>query len=111
MNPENQKNQNNATIRSELDAQHSDLRYVEKELAEIKDMMKENQRMLKKIYRSNRISFSVSVLKWVVIIGITLGAFYYVQPVFEAVMRTYSGVGGLGSGPNGESVLQLWKGL
>lgn len=91
--------------------QNANMQYVERELAEIKDLLKEQERMIRRVYKSTRISFAVAVLKWVIIIGATVGAFYYVQPVFEAVMKIYSGAGGINSGPDGENFLQLWKGL
>lgn len=100
--------QNNQNQRSD---QSASLQYMERELAEIKDILKDQQRMIRRVYKSTRISFAVAVLKWIIIIGATVGAFYYVQPVFEAVMKLYTGAGGVQSGPNGEGVLQLWKGL
>jgi hypothetical protein len=89
----------------------SDLQAIKKELIEIKSLAIENQRMIKGVYKRIRFSSIFSILKWVIIIGVTLGAFYYVQPVFEAVLKTYQSVGGMGSGPNGESFLELWKSL
>jgi hypothetical protein len=81
------------------------------ELAEMRDLIKENHRMIRRLYKSTRISFIFSTLKWIIIIGVTIGAFVYIQPLFENLLKTYSSVGGLGSGPNGESMMDLWKGL
>lgn len=84
---------------------------IKQELIEIKSLAIENQRMIKGIYKRIRFSAIFSTLKWIIIIGVTLGAFYYVQPVFEAVMKTYESVGGLGSGPGGEGILDLFKSM
>ncbi len=89
----------------------SEIQSLRDELRELKALAVENQRMIKSVYKRMRFSSAFSIIKWVFIIAVTLGAFYYVQPVFEAVLKTYESVGGLGSGPNGQSVLELFKSL
>jgi len=68
--------------------------YIEEEIKEISErleklenMSKDNSVMLKYLYRAYRLSYAISIIKWVVIIGFTLGAFYFLQPYLESVMK------------------------
>lgn len=68
----------------------SDIQILKKELAELKTLTQENNRMILGIYRRAKISMIVDVTKWVIIIGISIGAFYFVQPYIDSVVNTYS---------------------
>jgi hypothetical protein len=53
-------------------------------------------------------------VKWTIIAGISIGAFYYIQPFLETVMQTYtslSGLGGAGSITDQGNILELLKNL
>ena len=88
-----------------------ELTALRRELIEIKAIVLDNQHMTKSVFRKARFSTWISAIKWIVIVGVTLGAFYYIQPVIDALMKTYQSVGGIGSGPDGQSVLDLFKSL
>ncbi len=88
-----------------------EIQALKAELSELKAIVLENQRMIRSVYKRIRLSSTFSVIKWVLIIGVTFGTFYYVQPIFEALFKTYQSVGGVGAGPNNESVLHLLKSL
>ncbi len=86
-----------------------EIQSLKAEIKELKDLTVENQRMIRSVYKRMRFSGIITAIKWVIIIGITLGAFYYIQPVFEAVLKTYESIGGLGSSQNGQNVIDLLK--
>jgi len=44
---------------------------------------KENNKMLKKLWRDIKYKRFISFIYWLVIIGLTLGAYYYVQPIIQ----------------------------
>lgn len=67
------------------------------EIAELKAMVAENNRMMQVVYRQARFSIVFSILKWVIIIGISIGSLYFIQPYFESVMNAYSAVNSLGN--------------
>ncbi len=92
-------------------SQEERLEAIERDLAKMREAVEDTHKMVKGLSRWMRLGSVFSVVKWVIIIGVTLGAFYYVQPVFEAVLKTYASVGGIGSGPNGESVFQMFKSI
>ncbi|MDB5259380.1 MAG: protein of unknown function with transrane region [Candidatus Taylorbacteria bacterium] len=50
----------------------------------------ENNDILKSIRRSNRISTVLRVLYWIVIIGLSFGAYYFIQPYIEQVSGLYN---------------------
>jgi len=43
----------------------------------------ENNKMLRKIRRSQKIASFMRIVYWIIIIGITAGAFYFFQPYLE----------------------------
>ncbi len=48
-------------------------------------LVEENNQILVKMRRSNRYALVFRVLYWVVIIGISFGAFYLIQPYINAI--------------------------
>jgi len=56
------------------------------------DLAKENNHILHGIRRSNRLSSVMRIIYWVAIIGISVGAFYYLQPYIDSVMKAYKGI-------------------
>lgn len=65
---------------------------------ELTDIAVENQRMVKNLYHRARMATVVVGIKWFVIIGLTVGAFYYVQPLINNLVNIYGGVtGGTGT--------------
>ncbi|MBI3888938.1 hypothetical protein HY311_04090 [Candidatus Nomurabacteria bacterium] len=49
----------------------------------------ENNKMLRSMKRSMLWARIMSVLYWVLIIGISVGAFYFLQPYVDQVVKTY----------------------
>jgi hypothetical protein len=65
----------------------------EKELLEeTLEVSKENNRMLKKIWRDVKYKRFIKVVYWVIIIGLTLGAYYYIQPIIDSITVGYGGM-------------------
>jgi len=54
-------------------------------------LSKENNELLKKVREFQRWSRITKVLYWFIIIGIALGAFYFIQPYFDGILNIYSG--------------------
>jgi len=54
------------------------------------EVAKENNLALKKILGYLRWSRGLGALKWFLIIGSTVGVFYYFQPLLAQVLGTYS---------------------
>jgi hypothetical protein len=65
---------------------------TERELAEIKKLVKENHRILKKLHSRAKIGTAIHAAKWIVIILVALGIYTVIQPVIESVTGTYSSV-------------------
>ncbi len=68
------------------------------------EISKNNRKMLKKIRRGMFFSGIVRVIYWVIIIGASLGTYYYLQPYIESGLETLtkiqSGVGVVSDGVN-----------
>ena len=61
------------------------------------EMTLENNKMLKKIRRSMFLSNVTRLFYWVVIIGLSLGAYYYLQPYIDGAKETFDQIrGGVG---------------
>ncbi|HPS21333.1 MAG TPA: hypothetical protein PLO44_00810 [Candidatus Paceibacterota bacterium] len=57
------------------------------------NLVKENNQMLHKIRRSQRIANFTRFLYWLIIIGITVGAFYFVQPYIDQLQGLMGNTG------------------
>jgi hypothetical protein len=63
-------------------------------LIETRDLAQENAKILKSIQRATRASLAIKVIYWVIILGLTFGAYFFIQPYLEFMM------GALGSSPS-----------
>lgn len=63
-----------------------DLRYM---IKETKTLVEENNKMLHAIQRRAKWGFVSRTIYWIVIIGVGVGAFYYVQPYVEKLLSVY----------------------
>ena len=63
----------------------------EKELLQkAHDLSVENNNILRGMRRSNRWSSVFRFIYWIIIIGISVGAFVYIQPYMNTLLKTYS---------------------
>ena len=51
------------------------------------NLVKENNKMLHKIRRSQKVADLMRVLYWLVLLGIGIGAFYFIQPYVEQIQN------------------------
>lgn len=58
-------------------------------LNKILELTGENNRMLRKMRRSIIWGRIFHALYWLLIIGLTVGAYYYIQPYLSAVLSTF----------------------
>lgn len=56
-------------------------------------LVEENQRMIRNLYQRARMATVVVFIKWFLIIGLTLGSFYYIQPLINNLVGIYGGAG------------------
>ncbi|MEK7136335.1 MAG: hypothetical protein AAB821_01965 [Patescibacteria group bacterium] len=56
---------------------------------------KDNRRMLKKLLSYRRLEAIYSVLKWVIVLGIGLWTYYYLQPYLDQVLAAYNQLNGV----------------
>ena len=55
-------------------------------------MVEENHTLLRKMHRSALFGRVFTILYWVVIIGLSVGAYYFIQPYVDQVKGIYTGV-------------------
>ncbi len=53
------------------------------------ELTEENNKLLRKLYRGTLVHRWVTISYWVIIIGLSLGAFYFVQPYLDTLGVTY----------------------
>jgi hypothetical protein len=63
-------------------------------LEETLELEKENNKILRSMRRSMFWSRVMNTLYWLIIIGISLGAFYFLQPYFDKMLNLYNSVTG-----------------
>lgn len=54
-------------------------------------LVEENNEILRSMRRMSRISGAFRILYWVVIIGVSVGAYYVIQPYIESMIGLYTG--------------------
>jgi hypothetical protein len=88
-----------------------EIKEMREELEEIKEMMVENSKMIKRLHNAYRISYSVSIIKWVIIIGFTLGTFYYIQPYLVNILKLYGSINSLTGGVENNGGIDILNAL
>ncbi|MDO8590901.1 MAG: hypothetical protein Q7R65_02895 [bacterium] len=58
------------------------------------DLSEENNNILRGIRRGNRFGLAWKVFYWIVIIALSYGAYVYLQPYVDQLMKTYNQVTG-----------------
>lgn len=56
-------------------------------------LAEENNKILRSIRRSMRMASIARAVYWVLIIGVSVGAFYFIQPYIDQLKDVYSGAG------------------
>ena len=64
---------------------------MEDDLGKVLKLEEENNRMLKKLVGDLRWRRFWAFLKWSLVIAITLGTYYFVQPYLDAMLNLYTG--------------------
>ena len=67
---------------------------LKKMLEETKSLAEDNNKMLRKMRNMQKWASFWSVLKWILIIGITWGSFYVLQPYVDKLKSMYDSVSG-----------------
>ncbi len=61
-------------------------------LRETLELSRETNELVKKMYRGLVWSRVAKIVYWVVIIGVAVGAFYFLQPYVDGLRNVYSGI-------------------
>ncbi|MEK7575084.1 MAG: hypothetical protein AAB511_02540 [Patescibacteria group bacterium] len=54
-------------------------------------LSEENNNILRGIRRANRLGFIWKIVYWIVILAVSYGAYVYIQPYVDQVMKVYQG--------------------
>jgi len=84
-----------------MDEEHRGIRkLIEKNII----LSEENNKILKNIRRWMRFGRLFSFFYWLIIIGGTVGAYYFIQPLFAPIVDFFTGtISGIGSAQQGVS--------
>lgn len=66
-----------------------DIERLESQIEENRKLLEENNHILRKLHRSVIWGRIFKIIYWVVIIGVAIGAFYFIQPYIESLRDTY----------------------
>lgn len=61
---------------------------------ELTELAEENQRMVTNLYHRARFATVVVFVKWFIIIAVTVGSVYFIQPYVDTLKSVYGGFGG-----------------
>jgi hypothetical protein len=56
-------------------------------------LTEENNRLLHKMWRAARVARAARVVYWVILIGVSIGAYYYIQPYIDQFLSMFGGLG------------------
>ena len=62
---------------------------IKKLLEDNLNLNKENNRLLLKLYNIQRWAQVTRIIYWFIIIGITIGAFYFIKPFLSSILNVY----------------------
>jgi len=88
-----------------------EMRDISERLRRIEDMTEANQNMIKRLHNAYRLSSLFSIIKWVIVIGVTLGSFYYLQPYLEGVLKMYGNLNSFTGGVENNGGIDILKAL
>ena len=88
-----------------------EIRELREDVDRIQEMLEENTRMTRSLLNSYRLSSAISIIKWVIIIGFTLGAFYFIQPYLENILKLYGSINSLTGGVENNGGIDILKRL
>ncbi len=80
---------------------------LHKKIDDLTDLVEDNHRMIRNLHQRARMATVFIFIKWFIIIGITIGSFYYIQPLIDNVVDAYSGF----SGGSGADLFNLIKSI
>ena len=66
----------------------------QRQLKEALELARENNAIIKKMWRATQWGRAIKALYWLIIIGITIGAFYFLQPYVDLLENVYGGLSG-----------------
>ncbi|MBP6974901.1 MAG: hypothetical protein KBB54_03065 [Candidatus Pacebacteria bacterium] len=77
---------------------NKDIAELNKKIDALTSLTEENQMMIRNLYQRARLATVFIFIKWFIIIGITIGSFYYIQPLINNLVGIYSGISDGGTG-------------
>lgn len=66
--------------------------YTDEDFKELKDIVMENNSILRKLRRKANLAATFTIIRWLIIIGLAIGAFALLQPVWNSFWQTYNSV-------------------
>lgn len=72
--------------------EQEDIEQLQKDIKQIKDIVTRDHHMMGVLYRYHRWSRAYALLKILVIAGIVLGAYYYLEPLIAPAVNVYDTV-------------------
>ena len=63
-----------------------------KQLQEALELSRENNRLLRKMWRATQWGHAIRALYWLIIIGIAVGSIYFLQPYLDTLRGVYGGL-------------------
>jgi len=61
-------------------------------LQKLTDLTEENNKILKKMRRSQKMSSAFRMIYWLIILGVLFGSYYFIQPFLSQALNTYQGL-------------------
>lgn len=81
---------------------------IEQRFLDLENQIKENNTLIHKLYLTQRLNLILRSVYWLVLIGLSVGAFYFLQPFLGRLETLYS-MSGSGNIQNINTILQKLK--
>lgn len=81
-------------------------------LHKILDLTEENNKYIRKVYRATQWRKWITVMYWLVIIALSFGAYYLIQPYLDTLGEAYEGIRSqvFGAPEKGSKIIQTLSG-
>lgn len=71
-----------------------DIQAIRAELKKVVKLSEENNTMLRRVDHRAKMAVLWGIFRWAIVIGVALGAFYYIQPYLEQLATIYQSLTG-----------------
>lgn len=88
-----------------------EIQALQQEIQALREIIEADHKMIHAIHRRVKMASIFNAIKWTLLIGFSLGAFYYIQPMLDVLLRTYTGLVGIDTGSQTQTSVDFLRNM